>query len=298
MLRRSQRVTVPARDQCRPLNARTTMQAQQNASHGYRRPFSAASQLICGMLGVMNAIRSNMRARFRKRNIAALPCILAVLLLMAGCATTSSGPGVAPTPTLAPEETGRYEPVVGRGPDIVADLRAAAPPAEPAISDGKSIDADRKRLGAQSFMQIGTSHFPAADASARNRALDQGRRVGADRVIFYATPAGGELTVAYYVRFKLPFGATFRDLRDEERRTLDASGGVAIGSIVDDSPAARANLLAGDIVLEVDGKPIVNRADFQAQLRARAGHPVTLTLVRNGEMLQRVVRLGPMTSAS
>jgi hypothetical protein len=218
--------------------------------------------------------------------------------LIAGCAT---GPGTifAPTPNLpTPEETGNYETVAGRGPEIVADLRAAAAPAEPAVSDGRNFASDRKQLAAQSVMHIGTSHFAASDAHAREDAIRQGQRVGADRVILYPPNGGDDLVVGYFVRFKLPFGATFRDLRATETSKLGTGGGVAIGSVVDGSPASRANLLPGDIVLKCDDKPIMNRKDFQNRLRARAGHPVTLTIVRNGETLQRAVRLGPMASAS
>jgi S1-C subfamily serine protease len=76
------------------------------------------------------------------------------------------------------------------------------------------------------------------------------------------------------------------------------SGRVAIGSVIDDSPASRANVLTGDIVLKCDDKAITDRADFQNRLRAKAGQPVTLTIVRNGETLQRVGRLGPMANSS
>jgi len=227
--------------------------------------------------------------------------VLAAALLMAGCAT---GPGTifatsTPKP-LPPEETGQYETVTGREPALVADLRAAPPPASPEISDGKNAAADEKRLRAQSYMRIGTSHFAVSDERARERAVRQGQRVGADRVILYARPTqpGAELLVAYYVRFKLPFGATFRDLRAAEISETGSAGGVAIGSVVDDSPASRANLLSGDIVLKCDNVAIVGRADFQNLLRAKAGHPVTLTIVRNGETLQRVVRLGVLASGS
>ena len=158
---------------------------------------------------------------------------------------------------------------------------------------------EEKRLRAQSYIHVGTSHFGAGDGDVRAKAMKQGQRVGADRVIVY--PPGAEsndTTVAYYVRFKLPFGATFRDLRPEEMTALGTGGGVAIGTVVNDSPASRANLLTGDIVLRCDDKAIIDRADFQNRLRAKAGQPVTLTLVRNGETLQRVVRLGAMTNAN
>lgn len=218
------------------------------------------------------------------------------MLLLAGCAT---GPGTVFSPSpkpLPPAETGSYQTEPGREPALVADLRAAPPPAQPEISEGKSVAADEKRLRTQSYMHIGTSHFPLSDADARAKAERQGRSVGADRVIFYPA-SSGDVVVAYYVRFKLPFGATFRDLRPAEMSELGTGGGVAIGSVVDDSPASRANLLTGDIVLKCDDKAIIDRADFQSRLRAKAGHPVTLTIVRNGETLQRVVRLGPMANS-
>jgi len=220
----------------------------------------------------------------------------AVLLLLAGCASTP-GPVYSPYPKpQPPAETGSYEPEPGREPALIADLRAAPPPAEPEISEGRSLAADEKRLRAQSYMHIGTSHFAASDTDAHAKAERQARSVGADRAIFYPASTG-DLVVAYYVRFKLPFGATFRDLRPAEMSELGTGGGVAIGSVIDDSPAARANLLTGDIVLKCDDKAIIDRADFQSRLRAKAGHPVTLTIVRNGETIQRVVRLGAMANS-
>jgi len=225
------------------------------------------------------------------------PLAFAGILLLAGCAT---GPGTvvstSPKP-LPPAETGNYQTEPGREPALVADLRAAPPPAQPEIVDGKSVAGDEKRLRAHSYMHIGTSRFAVSDAEAHTKAERQGRNVGADRVIFYPATAAGDVLVAYYVRFKLPFGATFRDLRPAEMSELGTGGGVAIGSVVDDSPASRANLLTGDIVLKCDDKAIIDRADFQNRLRAKAGHPVTLTIVRNGETIQRVVRLGAMANA-
>ena len=232
-----------------------------------------------------------MKPSFRLRHVA-----FAGLLLLAGCAT-APGPSYTPYPKpLPPAETGNYQPEPGREPALVADLRAAPPPAEPEISEGKSLAADEKRLRAQSYMHVGTSRFPASDAEAHAKAERQGKSVGADRVIFYPA-ATGDVVVAYYVRFKLPFGATFRDLRPAEMSELGTGGGVAIGSVIDDSPASRANLLTGDIVLRCDDKAIIDRADFQKRLREKAGHPVTLTIVRNGETIQRVVRLGAMANA-
>jgi len=223
-------------------------------------------------------------------------------VFLAGCAT---GSRTIFTPAPAPELTGGYQAIEGRGPEVVAELRAAPPPAEPEAIDGKSYEADQKRLGARGTMPIGTSHFDAADADARQNALRQARNVGADQVIFYAPSAAkdasaagaGEMLVAYYVRFKLPFGATFRDLNATEKQALNR-GGVRIGSVVDGTPASKANLLGGDMIVSLDGTPVGNRGEFQSMLRAHAGKTVTLGIVRNGESLDRMVRLGLVPTAS
>ena len=147
-------------------------------------------------------------------------------------------------------------------------------------------------------MHIGTAWFAATDAHARDDALRQGQAVGADKVLLY-TPApvadaasGSEWIATYYVHFQLPFGATFRDLRAAERSALHTRGGVAIGTVIGNTPASRANLRTGDVVLKLDSEPVTDRSRFTRLLKRNAGRRVTLTLVRNGVTLKREIRLG------
>lgn len=220
------------------------------------------------------------------------PALLAVLLL-AGCATAP------PRDIERPAAPGsRYVVEPGREPSKVAELRAAPAPASPVLEDGSNRAGDHRRVAAKGLVSIGTGYFPGAQADARAAAIEQGRVVGAERILFYPPDAGGDADwlAIYYVRFQLPFGATFRDLRANERK-LAPGGGVVLGAIVGGTPASRANLLAGDLVVECDGKSIAGRSAFQAMLRERAGHPVRLRLVRNGETMTRVVRLGVTAAA-
>lgn len=226
---------------------------------------------------------------------------LIALLALAGCATVQRSGVVEP---VVPSH--RYEIESGRDAATVAEMRAAPAPSTVETTLGRNPGGDAARLAAQGFVRIGTGHTPGAESDARDEAMQQGRRVGAEKVLLYppaATDAssanaatGNEWLALYFVRFKLPFGATFRDLRAQERAGLSdgATGGVAIGSVIGGTPASRANLVDGDIVLLVDGKAIANRASFQALLKASAGRSVKLTIVRNGETLVRVVKLGVM----
>jgi len=222
----------------------------------------------------------------------------ALLTLLAGCASVSHTLYEPQPPAPAPGSPYVEEP--GRDAATIAAMRAAPAPAIPELTTGRSQSGDQSSLAAQGYVRIGSARYRLDEAAAKEQALHEGQRAGAERVLLYAPAAGGSAAVGewlavYFVRFKLPFGATFRDLQPAERTTL-GGGGVEIGSVVGGTPASRANLIAGDYVIALDGKPIADRADFQDRLKRSAGRSVTLTIVRNGESLQRVVRLGELSA--
>lgn len=219
---------------------------------------------------------------------------LACAGLLHGCASVTHAPGGITTPGQAPEEAGStYRSEPGRDATTIAEMRAGPAPDTPAVDVGSSMAGDHKRLTSQGFVRVGTARYSGSEDGVRNEADREARAVGAERVLVYPpNQASAYWNAMFYVRFKLPFGATFRDLTTAERGKL--GGGVQIGSVVGGTPASRANLIAGDFVVKVNGREIGNKAAFQDELRANAGHSVTLTIVRNGETQQRVVRLGSL----
>ena len=74
----------------------------------------------------------------------------------------------------------------------------------------------------------------------------------------------------------------------------DQIGGQGIVTVVEDSPAAKAGLQAGDIVIAVDGVAIDQNNQFinMVVLEHRPGDTVTLTVVRDGEQMELDVTLG------
>lgn len=223
-----------------------------------------------------------------------LPALVA--LALGACATIGTAPPVVPgAPPVITAGPGRYEPL--RQPEVITELRAAPPPALPEVSDSQSPEGDERVLAAKGFVRIANGHYAGADEKARDWLVARGREAGADRVLLYSETVDGAtgLRAAYYVKFKLPFGASFRDLHADERAAVGGSG-VSLGDVIGNSPAAEANLRKGDIVLKLNGEAVRDRVHFQQLLRAHMGKHVTLAISRDGATLTRLVRLGVLAS--
>jgi serine protease Do len=74
---------------------------------------------------------------------------------------------------------------------------------------------------------------------------------------------------------------------------LPRDQGVVLSDVAPGSPAARAGLQAGDVVLALDGKPMENGRQYQVGLyRHYVGDVVMLEILRNGQTLKTPVAMG------
>jgi S1-C subfamily serine protease len=78
-----------------------------------------------------------------------------------------------------------------------------------------------------------------------------------------------------------------------QEHDLGINRGAFIVRVVEGSPAREAGLLAGDVILEVDGKQVDSRATLTDHLLAYSpGDTVELTILRRGKQTDAVVTLG------
>jgi len=225
--------------------------------------------------------------------------LLCLPFVIIGC-TPPTRPNQIPRgeePTKA--TPGRFEPIIDRGPDVIAELRAA-PAAAPEFIESNSAEKDEQSLSAKGYVRVADGYYAGIDADSHAWLQKQAKAIGADKVYFYTVEPDAQtkapsLHAVYYVKFKLPFGASFRDLHADEREKVGASG-VRIGKVIGGSPAADANLRAGDIILKLDSEAVTGRASFEKLLRKNMGKRVTLTISRNGSVSTRLVRLGVLAS--
>lgn len=100
-----------------------------------------------------------------------------------------------------------------------------------------------------------------------------------------------DYNATYFIKQRFVFGAYPRGLSDTERQYLQTNKGVVLSLIVDNSPAYYADVLPGDIIAAIDGVTVSNEDDFYNFLDERKGKAITVTLVRNGQRIDKEVQL-------
>ncbi|WP_217495389.1 DegQ family serine endoprotease [Halofilum ochraceum] len=81
-----------------------------------------------------------------------------------------------------------------------------------------------------------------------------------------------------------------------ESFSLDKPIGALVSETVPDSPAARAGLKAGDVILEFDGQEVAEAADLPPMVgRTPAGETVEVVVLRDGERKTIEVELGELS---
>ena len=96
----------------------------------------------------------------------------------------------------------------------------------------------------------------------------------------------------YFIKRHNVLGVGDRETNDDERRALQSNKGVYITNVVDESPAERADILVGDIVIAVDGQPVFGVQGLNDLLGPKKGMTVTLTVERDGRAIEKAVQLG------
>jgi serine protease Do len=87
-------------------------------------------------------------------------------------------------------------------------------------------------------------------------------------------------------------GVTVQGLTSDLRQQLqvpEGTQGVVITDVDPDSKSSAAGLQQGDIIVQVDRKPVSTVSDFNTAVRAAASHDSTLLLVKRGQGTQFVV---------
>ena len=74
-----------------------------------------------------------------------------------------------------------------------------------------------------------------------------------------------------------------QSLNQDLRATLQRNSGVLVGVVINDSPAFRANILEGDIIIKFAGEDVSSPQEYHDKMIGLAGQRVDVEIWRNGE---------------
>ncbi|MCG8393070.1 MAG: DegQ family serine endoprotease [Pseudomonadales bacterium] len=153
--------------------------------------------------------------------------------------------------------------------------------------------------GYESFIQTDASINPGNSGGALVNL--KGELVGINTAII--APAGGNVGIGFAIPTEMAenvmhqliehgevrrgmLGVTIQDLSPElaEAFGVDRQRGVVITQVVEDSAAEKAGLKSGDVVIQVDGRPVNRAADLRNKVgMSPVGEKVELTILRDGK---------------
>lgn len=103
------------------------------------------------------------------------------------------------------------------------------------------------------------------------------------------------------IKIPIPYiGVSIKDIEEDwvSELKLDNTDGTIVASVVQGSPASRADLQPYDVITEVNGAKVKNTEAFRETIKSfQVGDRVTLTVRRNGTTLTTAVMIGDMNKS-
>ena len=92
------------------------------------------------------------------------------------------------------------------------------------------------------------------------------------------------------------FGVRYSPIPEDIRIVAQRNTGAYVSAVIQDSPAFKANILAGDIIIQIADTPITNMQETSEPLRVHAGEKIPIKVIRNGQTLDIDVQLNNVTN--
>lgn len=237
------------------------------------------------------------------------------IFLITGCATGYKE-YYRPAPNVTPEMIAARR----AGPPPVTPLLERVPVANQELFNN---------LARRGFLPIGHSSFNAGREHPESMAIEQAKAVGADLVVIIDPKYTGTITsavpittpstatvitgnmvsrvygtsttmmpistvrqdygAAYFVKAKFQLGFVTHDLNDAQRKELQTNKGVVVTQIVNDTPAYEADLLVGDVIKSVNGRPIDNVEKLGVYIKENQNIPYVFSIHRNGQLIEKTI---------
>ena len=177
------------------------------------------------------------------------------------------------------------------------------PPDEPEFAFVADMVTSEKKMLKDGFVMLGYSQQISPQYGGRiaqRNATSWGRKLGATKVLQLKPIERGNsnryFLATYWAKAKnFIFGAFYDDLSASLEEKLGFQDGVLVKSVVDGSPAKKADIRQGDLILLFNDQIIEDTSTLDDLIKTHAGKEVTLSIwsLDNGETISVSVQLNP-----
>ncbi|MGY3266637.1 S41 family peptidase [Lysobacter sp. HA35] len=185
----------------------------------------------------------------------------------------------APAPATPPKET-PATPAPAADPQAPAST-PAAPAAKAAVAADAKADEDASKVPLDEIRRFVTVYNAVKQAYVEPVTDDKLMKAAIHGLLLDLDPHSTYFDKSDAEDFDENARGAYEGIGVELQRQKD--GTLKVVSAIDDTPAAKAGLKSGDIIVAMDGKPFgPDQGDTSAPLRGAAGSKVVLTIVRKG----------------
>lgn len=96
----------------------------------------------------------------------------------------------------------------------------------------------------------------------------------------------------YFVKIRHPFGALTRELTDSERKLFQTNKGAVVQLVIDNSPAFYGDILVDDVIVDINGTPIININTYNNTAFNNANKLAKVKILRNGKLIEKEIQFG------
>jgi C-terminal processing protease CtpA/Prc len=89
-------------------------------------------------------------------------------------------------------------------------------------------------------------------------------------------------------------GVYTEELSDAMKTALNVKSGILVSKVQEDSPAEKAGIMSGDIIMELDGVKIETYKDLKTSISERPNKKVKIVFMRSGKKMEKTAELGEM----
>lgn len=100
-----------------------------------------------------------------------------------------------------------------------------------------------------------------------------------------------DFDAVYLAKIRWSVGILAENLDEAAHQRLQTNAGVLVRVVVQNTPAFRADVLPGDIVLAVNNTPISSPNNYLTTISKYRGQQVTLKVSRNGKIIQKTLNV-------